>query len=790
MAYIDNLLDWGDMLFSQYTMESINEARMLYVQAYDLLGTKPENLGTKILTDTKSYSEFTTNDPDLADELLALENEQTYEETHSGATDPNSTVMTDYFLIPENDQFMEYWNRVEDRLSKIRRCLNIDGVEQALPLFQPPIDPMALVQAASGGGGIEQALAGLTRPVPHYRFNFMLDKAQQLVQKLNELSSDLLTNLEKKDSEALNMLQARHEGLILNLTRDIKKASILEAQYNIDGLKETLHNANIRKINYSRWVDKGLSNLENEQLRLINKTITLHTISYALKLVSAFAYLIPDADFGPFIIGVTQKNPGDFLAKVADVTEATAQVFSSANEAVGVKSQNYRSVQDWQLQKNLAESDIKQINAQIEGAKQQLASAKRDADILEKQIKQNDEISGFYKNKYSNDQLYIWMAGKISGLYFQYYKLALDMAKYAERAFQFERGIKETEVNFIQPAYWDSRHKGLLAGHGLAYDLDRMQKAFIETDARRFEISKQVSMLELDPMQFLKLKANNKCEFSFTEALFDYDFQGHYNRQIKTITIKFVGAEGEGINATLTQLSHKTVLEADTKAVKYLLSPKDQPPLTIRNDWKASQQIALSYTDPDNMYEKNNGMFELNFSSDRYLPFEGTGAVSDWLLELGGKRGSYDLGLLTDVIIHVKYTALQGGKVFAQAVKGLLKPYPTSVIINVAETYADAWKAFMESDSNSLDLTFMDWQFPNMSSNKVQGIFSKFDLDSPAALNMIVNGNADLTLRDGRYIDTPGLTISSKGTKLSFDVKGDKYLLSNFYLVMMYKAQV
>ena len=40
MNYIDNLLDWGDMLFRQYTMESINEARMLYILAYDLLGKK------------------------------------------------------------------------------------------------------------------------------------------------------------------------------------------------------------------------------------------------------------------------------------------------------------------------------------------------------------------------------------------------------------------------------------------------------------------------------------------------------------------------------------------------------------------------------------------------------------------------------------------------------------------------------------------------------------------------------------------------------------------------------
>ncbi len=56
MAYIDNLLDWGDMLFRQYTHESINEARLLYIQAYDLLGPRPENLGSRILSEDRSYA--------------------------------------------------------------------------------------------------------------------------------------------------------------------------------------------------------------------------------------------------------------------------------------------------------------------------------------------------------------------------------------------------------------------------------------------------------------------------------------------------------------------------------------------------------------------------------------------------------------------------------------------------------------------------------------------------------------------------------------------------------------
>jgi hypothetical protein len=37
MKYIDNLLDWGDSLFVQFTMESVNEATLLYVMARDTL---------------------------------------------------------------------------------------------------------------------------------------------------------------------------------------------------------------------------------------------------------------------------------------------------------------------------------------------------------------------------------------------------------------------------------------------------------------------------------------------------------------------------------------------------------------------------------------------------------------------------------------------------------------------------------------------------------------------------------------------------------------------------------
>ncbi len=799
MSYIDNLLDWGDMLFRQYTMESINEARMLYVLAYDMLGDKPENLGVKKLPEQNTNYRGLLNLIKNAAQnkaLLALENAldaHTASSAKLAAGTVHDTILTHsvYFFSPENTQFIEYWDRVEDRLYKIRHCLNIMGEAQPLPLFQPPIDPMALVQAAAGGGGFEAALASLGVSVPHYRFAFMFDKAQQLVQKLNELSSELLSALEKKDGEAFSILQNRHEGIIHGMTRSIRVANIEEAKKNIDSLKESLSNARLRETRYGQWINGGLNSLESTQLGLIIAGASLQGASAIIKVASGIAHLFPKSSFGVFMFGVTTggDHVGKSLESFAEALETGGEALSMGGEAAGIKAQNERSNQDWGLQKDMAASDARQIEAQIAGAEFQLQIAQREAEILEKEIEQNGAVATFYKEKFTNEQLYLWMAGKLSGLFFQCYKLAYDMAKYAERAFQFERGIKESEVNYIQPTYWDSRRKGLLVGQSLAYDLDRMEKAFIETDARRLEITKPVSLLELDPLAFLQLKSRGRCEFSLTEAMYDYDFQGHYNRQIKTISISFEGMEDQVVNATLTQLSHKTVLEPDTKAVKFLLNPKDQPPLSIRSDWRPNQQIALSYVDVEDR-EKNNGLFELRFDSERYLPFEGTGAVSDWRLELNGKRGSYDLSQLTNVVIQVKYTALQGGQVFGQAVKGLLKPYLTGVMFNVAETFSDQWSEFLESDSKDLELSFTREMFPNMSSNKITGIFARFDLSAPGSVSMVVNGDSDMTLKDGKYIDTSGLSISNKGTALTFNVKGNKALLSNISLVMGYKAQV
>jgi hypothetical protein len=52
----------------------------------------------------------------------------------------------------------------------------------------------------------------------------------------------------------------------------------------------------------------------------------------------------------------------------------------------------------------------------------------------------------------------------------------------------------------------------------------------------------------------------------------------------------------------------------------------------------------------------------------RYLPFEGGGAVGSWHFELPAASNEIAVAKVTDIILHLYYTALDGGDAFKQAV--------------------------------------------------------------------------------------------------------------------------
>jgi hypothetical protein len=726
------------MLFRQYTRESIGEATMLYVRAADLLGKQPEDLGKRAMAhpDSLTYEQIRALRTTVLDEdILELENGvPPLPSTPATISTPNDSIFNPYFYIPENEQFVGYWNRVGDRLSKIRHGLNIDGVKQALALFAPPVDVLALVKAFASGAGLAQALADYNAPVPHYRFAYMLGRARELTGRLVGLGGALLSALEKKDAEELSLLRNTQERSLLEMQLQIKQQQLEGAKQSLGALQEGLKNAQARETYYQQLLATGLSPHELVQISGMVIGQVFSYMSNVFAIASSVGSAVPQVG-SPFAMTYGGDQIGDMFQGVSLAWKAQADIASFASSLAATLGGWQRRAQDWQLQKTLATGDTLQVGRQIKAAEIQVEIANQEIQVQRRQIKNNQSIDTFMSSKFTSQQLYQFMAGKLSAVYFQTYHLALQYAKAAQRAMQFELGLPESDVQYIGVGYWDSLKKGLTAGEQLQLDLDRLEKFHCETNERRMEITKYVSLAQVDPLALLRLKERGTCELELTEALFDSDFPGHYCRQIKTVSLSFPAVVGpyHNFNATLTQLGHRTLLEPDKAALKYLLQgpgqPADQaaaaPPATVlRVDWRPNQQVALSTGTNDS------GLFQADYHDERYLPFEGTGAVSTWRLEVNGIDGPLHRQTLSDVILTVRYTARTGGSTFAETVKNALggKSRDSAWLLNLATDFSDKWQAFMNKPSDGMVFSVERSRLPNASDRKVTGVYLHYEL--------------------------------------------------------------
>jgi hypothetical protein len=213
-----------------------------------------------------------------------------------------------------------------------------------------------------------------------------------------------------------------------------------------------------------------------------------------------------------------------------------------------------------------------------------------------------------------------------------------------------------SDSSYIQFGYWDSLKKGLLCGEKLAYDLKRLEAAYYEQNRREYELTKHISLSQLDPIALLKLRQNGECFLEIPETVFDMDYPGHYFRRIKTVglSIPCIAGPYTTVACTLTLTSNHLRKDSTLLANKYERDTANDD-LRFRDEIAAIQSIATSNAQNDK------GMFELNFRDERYLPFEAAGAISTWHIKLNKDFPQFDFSTISDVIIHLSYTAREGG---------------------------------------------------------------------------------------------------------------------------------
>jgi hypothetical protein len=565
-----------------------------------------------------------------------------------------------YFCIPVNDNLLGYWDTVADRLFKVRNCMNIEGVMRQLPLFAPPIDPALLVAATAMGVDLSSAVTQINAATPRYRFTYMIQKALELCGDLKAMGSALLSALEKKDSEALAALRASHETNLLQSVKLVKTQQVEEAQDTIEGLGKSRELADIRSKFYTSR--PFMNAAEALHIAMSTDAATAQAIIEGVIEGAASLHVLPTAQvggagsFGSPLSFLTVASGTGAAYSIEAHGKAASIVVSLMREAASISATlggYQRRADDWELQADLAAKEKEQIDQQILAAKVRLVIVQQELTNQDQQIDDASAVEDFLRSKYSSEELYNWTVSEVSKIYFQSYKLAYEIAKRAEMAFQFDRGLSDS--NYIRFGYWESRRRGLLAGEQLYLDLKRMEMEYLDQNKREYEITKHISLVLSAPLALIALKETGQCIVELPESLFDVDYPGHYLRRIKSVSLSIPCVVGPytGINCTLTLLKSSIRLK-NSAAGDYARNPDGDD--RFRDYFSAVESIATSHAQNDS------GMFELNFRDERYLPFEGAGAISTWLFEMPNDTNTADLENITDVIMNLNYTARDGGK--------------------------------------------------------------------------------------------------------------------------------
>ena len=713
LGYIKNLIDWGDSLFAQFTREMITQATQLYILADKLLGPKPAIVKPAAVPPPETFNQIEANVDIFGNALIDFENmvPDLNLLPHKGAELPSPLGYSAlYFCIPPNTDMLAYWDLVADRLFKIRNCENINGIVTPLPLFSPPIDPGALVRATAQGLSPSQLAAGLAAPLPLYRFSFMTGRTMELIQTVSSLGSALQQALERQDAEALARLQSTQQLLVLAAIGTVKQDAINEAQGQIANLQKSLASAQER---YNWYTTQPYMNTwETTQVTLAGTSLLLEVGVGLAHALAGGLHAVPNGNIGASGFGATPiasllfggTNLGNAGSSGGDALSSANTGIDKASQLAATQATYQRRSDEWTLQANLANLDIATINQQISTAQLHLTLCQDDLASHKASVAQQSAVDTFLKSKYTNTELYQWMVGQIKLVYFSGYNLAFDAATKLERSFRRELGNSPSPAFINYGGYFDSLHNGLLAAQGLQNDVQRMQTAFYEQNAREFELSKQIALSQLDPAALLAFKATGTCSIFIPEAIFDLDHPGQYMRRHKSVSLSIPCVAGPytSVPCTLTLLSNKYRNKASAGSGQYGEHAQNETRFTYNVG--AVESIATSTAVDDN------GLFELNFRDDRYLPFEGTGVIANWQLTMPNTFRQFNYMTITDVILHVKYTARDGGSQLAKAASDALDTQLKNMALsnkqmgvyqyfNIKQSFPNAWWTLLQSGS-------------------------------------------------------------------------------------------
>jgi hypothetical protein len=462
-------------------------------------------------------------------------------------------------------------------------------------------------------------------------------------------------------------------------------------------------------------------------------------------MLAKFLSLIPEfgAQAQPMGVGAAVQFGGRALSTELSLAADSSSTLAGRNSYEAGKSArigNYaRREQEWAFQSNSIAGEITQTLKQLRAAQIREAIAEREWKNHQQQIKNAEEIQQFLNGeetkigdkkhkKVSTQGFYTWMKREVKGLYGQCFQFAFDTAKKAERALQHELG--NPSLSFLQFGYLSGK-EGLLAGEKLYLDIKRMEMAYHDLNQREYELTKHVSLLQVNPLELIKLRTTGRCTVTLPEELFDMDCPGHYFRRLKNVAVSIPCVTGPytSVNCTLT-LTKSSIRKSSLLGEGYVRTDAEDSRFS---DYFGSLQSIVTSSG-----QNDSGLFETNLRDERYLPFEGSGVVSEWQLQLPANPSNkdplqFDYDTISDVILHLRYTAREGGGLLKNGAIANLTTHIEEAqavgsvrLFSIRHEFPTEWAKFKSTNTTTstaeLTLNLLSEHYPFWSQGRLEAI--------------------------------------------------------------------
>jgi hypothetical protein len=685
LEYLDNLLQWGDQLMGKTSMEALQQALTIFNVAQRILGPTPLRVSAQSGNTTMTVGNFVAASAPLNPHLLKL-----------------------------YDQVSDRRALVHDSLNR-RRLPNGVGKKEPAPWRS---------HRRWDDSEVEQTCPADCMPICQpYRFTTVYAKALEWATLVKGLGYSLLSAYEKGDATTLEALRETQNRQLLDLGLNINKDQWRAADWDVQALDKAMESALTKLRYFQGLIDGGLNAGENGYLDNTQSSMESRTGANTSEGTSQAMAMVPDEWFGIAGLGPLQANQVPVGVKLATAFHAAAQILntvadvSSSNAGMSATQGGWqRRLAEWQNQVDLTNVEIQQIKRQQLAAWRRRAAALQELNNHQRQMEYAAEIQDFIRDRFTKAELYLFLQQETAAQYRQAYNIAIRTAREAQEAFRYERGEHVRE--FLRENAWNSLHDGLMAGERLELSLREMERAYLNTNCREYELNKSFSLRLHFPTAFLSLKAQGWCEVDIPEWMFDLDYPGHYMRRIKNIkvTIPCVAGPYTGVHCRLSLQSSLIRMQPLIPGPEgCCCSPKlrsqdmcEHDPYVVRR-YAATEAIATSTGQDDT------GLFELNFRDERYLPFEFAGAVSRWRIELPPANNQFDMDTLSDFVMNFNYTSREGGhELRAKAAESSRLRLPGGGIrfFDVRHEFPDLWRTVLLADASQLGGRHRHRDFP------------------------------------------------------------------------------